>query len=135
MAGYYGVVNIFPEPGKGNPNEIKTITLILIDGAIHPVVHADVPEDKPQPQLIQPPKQKKSMSVTPVKPEEVMVISDTDYDSDTGELVNAAEVTQESPAMIGSQANQVNEEQQNPDIYIELFNKVHEFCLQRSKYT
>ena len=75
------------------------------------------------------------MSVTPVKPEEVMVISDTDYDSDTGELVNAAEVTQESPVMIGSDANQVNEEQQNPDIYVELFNKVHEFCLQRSKYT
>ena len=61
MAGYYGVVNIFPEPSKGNANEIKTITLILIDGTYHPVVHADVPEDKPQPELIQPLTQLKCM--------------------------------------------------------------------------
>ena len=123
MAGYYGVVYIFPGPGKGNPKEIKTITLIRIDDNYYPVVHADVPEGKPQPGLIRPLTQMKSMSVTPVKPEEVMVISDTDYDSDGGELVNAAQL---SPVMIGSQVTQVNEEQQHPDIYMELLKEVQE---------
>ena len=60
MAGYYGVVNIFPQ-FLSHPNEIKTITLILIDGFYHPVIHADVPEGKSQPELIQPPKQKKNL--------------------------------------------------------------------------
>ena len=126
MAGYYGVVNIFPEPGKGNPNEIKTITLILIDGTYHPVVHADVQEYKPEPELIQPLTQMKCMSVTPVKPEEVMVISDIDCDSGIGELVNVAKVTQASPVMIESQVSQVNEEEQHPDIYMELLKEVQE---------
>ena len=114
MADYYGGVNIFPEPSKRNPNEIKTITLIQIDGAYHPVIHAEVPEDKSQPELIQSKNQRKPMPVTPVKPEKVMVISDTDYDSDGGELVNAAE------------ANPVNEEHQHPDIFMELLKEVHE---------
>ena len=114
MAGYYGVVNIFPEPSKRNPNEIKTITLIQIDGAYHPVIHAEVPKHKSQPELIQSKNQRKPMSVTPVKPEEVMVISHTDYDSDGGELVNVAK------------ANPVNEEHQHPDIFMELLKEVHE---------
>ena len=61
-----------------------------------------------------------------MNPEEVMVISDIDCDSDAGELVNAAEVTQASPVMIGSQVTQVNEEQQHPDIYMELLKEVQE---------
>ena len=40
--------------------------------------------------------------------------------------MNAAEVTQESPVMIGSQVTQVNEEQQHPDIYMELLKEVQE---------
>ena len=73
------------------------------------------------------------MSVTPVKPEEVMVISETDDEPGAEEFVNGDEVTQSSPVMIAAQANQVNEEQEHPDIYMDLLKEIHKVCPPRSE--